>query len=79
MKFIFFVLLSMSVEAGLLDFVHIKQANSAYQKQDYQVATEEFANIDNDAARLNQANVFAFVLFTLFRLPVFFALGFLLF
>ncbi|MDC9715447.1 MAG: tetratricopeptide repeat protein [Gammaproteobacteria bacterium] len=56
MKFIFFVFLSMNVEAGLLDFLYIKQANSAYQKQDYQMAEEKFANIDNDAARLNQAN-----------------------
>ena len=56
MKFIFFVLLSMNVEAGLLDFLHIEQANNAYQKQDYKVATEKFADINNDAAQLNQAN-----------------------
>jgi Ca-activated chloride channel family protein len=46
----------MNVEAGLLDFLHIEQANSAYQKQDYEAAAEKFSDIDNDAAHLNQAN-----------------------
>jgi Ca-activated chloride channel family protein len=46
----------MNVEAGLLDFLHIEQANNAYQKQDYKTATEKFADINNDAAQLNQAN-----------------------
>jgi hypothetical protein len=50
MKFIFFVLLSMNVEAGLLDFLHIEQANSAYQKQDYKAAAEKFSDIDNAAS-----------------------------
>jgi Ca-activated chloride channel family protein len=40
----------------LFDFVSIHQANKAYENKDYQLAAEKFDNINNDAARLNQAN-----------------------
>lgn len=53
---ILLLLLSLNVQAGLLDFTDIEQANLAYQQQDYKTAGDKFARIDNDAARLNQAN-----------------------
>ena len=56
MRFIFLLLLSINTQAGLFDFVSIHQANKAYENKDYQLAAEKFDNINNDAARLNQAN-----------------------
>ncbi|RUA06091.1 MAG: hypothetical protein DSY43_02845 [Gammaproteobacteria bacterium] len=57
MKFILLLLLvSINTEAGLLNFSDIKQASQAYKNENYQVAAEKFGKIDNDAARLNQAN-----------------------
>lgn len=56
MRFIFLLLLAIDTQAGLLDFLSIHQANTAYEKQEYQLAGEKFSHIDNDAARLNQAN-----------------------
>ncbi|MBA5248493.1 MAG: tetratricopeptide repeat protein [Gammaproteobacteria bacterium] len=56
MKLIFGLLLALNVEAGLLDFWHIEQANTAYQNKDYQQAAEKFGEINTDSARLNQAN-----------------------
>lgn len=57
MRFILLLFLTINVvEAGLLDFLNIKQANIAYENKNYQLATEKFANINNDTARLNQAN-----------------------
>ena len=56
MKFLFTLLISFNVEAGLFDFLSIYQANSAYENQQFKLAGEKFNNIDSDAARLNQAN-----------------------
>ncbi|MDG2353609.1 MAG: tetratricopeptide repeat protein [Gammaproteobacteria bacterium] len=56
MRFILLLLLSINTQAGLFDFVSIHQANKAYENKDYQLAAEKFDNINNDAARLNQAN-----------------------
>ena len=56
MKLIFLLLFSVNVQAGLFDFVSIYQANKAYENKDYQLAAEKFDDINNDAARLNQAN-----------------------
>ena len=56
MRFIFLLLVSINTQAGLFDFVSIHQANKAYENKDYQLAAEKFDNINNDAARLNQAN-----------------------
>jgi len=56
MKLILLLLLSINVQAGLFDFVSIYQANKAYENKDYQLAAEKFDDINNDAARLNQAN-----------------------
>ncbi|RUM76021.1 MAG: hypothetical protein DSZ16_03045 [Candidatus Thioglobus sp.] len=56
MKLILLLLFSVNVQAGLFDFVSIYQANKAYENKDYQLATEKFDDINNDAARLNQAN-----------------------
>ena len=56
MRFIFLLLLAIDTQAGLLDFLSIHQANTAYEKQEYQLAGEKFSHIDNDAARLNHAN-----------------------
>lgn len=50
------LLSAFNAEAGLLDFWHIEQANTAYQNKDYQQAAEQFGEIKTDAARLNQAN-----------------------
>jgi len=56
MKLILLLLFSVNVQAGLFDFVSIYQANKAYENKDYQLAAEKFDDINNDAARLNQAN-----------------------
>ena len=56
MKLILLLLFSVNVQAGLFDFVSIYQANKAYENMDYQLAAEKFDDINNDAARLNQAN-----------------------
>ncbi|HBN57702.1 MAG TPA: hypothetical protein DHV73_05645 [Gammaproteobacteria bacterium] len=56
MKLILLLLFSINVQAGLFDFVSIYQANKAYENKDYQLAAEKFDDINNDAARLNQAN-----------------------
>jgi Ca-activated chloride channel family protein len=56
MKLILLLLFSANVQAGLFDFVSIYQANKAYENKDYQLAADKFDDINNDAARLNQAN-----------------------
>ncbi len=56
MKFLFLLLLSLNVQAGLFDFFSIYQANKAFDNQDYKLASEKFSSINNDTARLNQAN-----------------------
>lgn len=56
MKLIFLLLLSINAQAGLLDFLNIYQANTAYEQKDFKLAGEKFAAVDNDFARLNQAN-----------------------
>ncbi|HAE71018.1 MAG TPA: hypothetical protein DCG46_05385 [Gammaproteobacteria bacterium] len=56
MKLILLLIFSINVQAGLFDFVSIYQANKAYENKDYQLAAEKFDDINNDAARLNQAN-----------------------
>ncbi|SMN11822.1 TPR domain protein in aerotolerance operon [uncultured Candidatus Thioglobus sp.] len=55
---IYFLLLffSFNAQAGLFDFIDIKAANQAYEQKNYKLAAEKYGNIDNDAARLNQAN-----------------------
>lgn len=56
MKLIFLLLLPINAQAGLLDFLNIYQANTAYEQKDFKLAGEKFAAVDNDFARLNQAN-----------------------
>jgi len=56
MKLIFLLLLSINAQAGLLDFLNIYQANTAYEQKNFKLAGEKFATVDNDFARLNQAN-----------------------
>lgn len=56
MKMLLLLLLPFSTQASLFDFLNIYQANQAYENQDYKAAGEKFGTIDQDSARLNQAN-----------------------
>lgn len=56
MKLLLLLFISVNAQAGIFDFLNIYQANKAFKNEQYQLAGEKFANIDNDSARLNQAN-----------------------
>ena len=56
MRLTLLLILSLNAQAGLFDFFSIYQANQAYENQEYKIAGEKFSTMDNDAARLNQAN-----------------------
>jgi Ca-activated chloride channel family protein len=55
MRYIFMIV-PFCMFAGLLDFSHIQKANDNYAQKRYIEASKEWANIDNDEAKYNQAN-----------------------
>lgn len=56
--FLLFLVLFISkdVNAGLLDFLHVKKANDSYKSAKYEEASHEFSLLDSSEARYNEAN-----------------------
>jgi len=56
MKIIIFLLITLFLNAGILDFWHIKEAKSAYESKDFKKAASEYKELKGDRAKYNLAN-----------------------
>jgi Ca-activated chloride channel family protein len=48
--------IAVSADAGMLDYYHLKRAEAAYERGDYEKAAESFSALDGRDARYNAAN-----------------------